>query len=93
MAVVYRGHTTVLKRDVAVKVMSQVVALGTEGRARLLNEARSAAQLNHPNIISIHDAGEADGSPFIVRQLVEANRWFPRRIMRKTPSGPEQVSP
>ncbi len=71
MAIVYRAHDTLLKRDVAVKVMSQAPALGTEGRARLLHEARSAAQLNHPNIVSIHDAGEADGSPFIVMELVE----------------------
>ena len=48
MAVVYRAHDTVLKRDVAVKVMSEAIALGTEGRARLLHEAQATAGLNHP---------------------------------------------
>jgi ABC-type oligopeptide transport system substrate-binding subunit/tetratricopeptide (TPR) repeat protein len=71
MAVVYRAHDTVLERHVAVKVMSQAATLGTEGRARLLHEAQSAARLNHPNIVTVHDVGEADGLPFIVMELVE----------------------
>ncbi len=71
MAVVYRGHDTLLERQVAVKVISEAAAPGTEGRARLLNEARNAAGLNHPNIVSVYDAGEADGSPFIVMEFVE----------------------
>jgi serine/threonine protein kinase len=65
MGVVYRAHDTLLQRDVAVKVLSSA-ALGTEGRARMLHEARAAAQLRHPNIIDVHDAGEADRVPFIV---------------------------
>ncbi len=85
MGVVYRAHDTLLDRDVAVKVLSEA-GLGTEGRARLLHEARAAARLDHPNIVSIYDAGETDvpvtGSPlgpaaaggqalpFIVMQLV-----------------------
>ena len=71
MAIVYRARDTLLDRPVAVKVMSQAATLGTEGRARLLHEAQSAARLNHPNIVSVHDAGEVDGSPFIVMELVE----------------------
>ena len=57
MGVVYRAHDTLLGRDVAVKVLS-AMALGTEGRARLLREARAAAVLNHPNIVTVHDIGE-----------------------------------
>jgi predicted Ser/Thr protein kinase len=78
MSIVYRARDTLLKRDVAVKVMS-AAALGSEGRARLLHEAQSAAQLNHPNIVSVHDAGEADGSPFIVMELVEGESLHDRR--------------
>jgi ABC-type oligopeptide transport system substrate-binding subunit len=61
-----------LDRPVALKVMSKA-ALGTEGRARLLREARTAARLNHPNIMAVYDAGEAveRGAPFIVMELVE----------------------
>jgi adenylate cyclase len=70
MGVVYRGHDTLLERAVAVKVLSETT-LDSEGRARLLREAQAAAQLNHPNIASVHDAGEAEGVPFIVMELVE----------------------
>ncbi|MBE9471729.1 MAG: serine/threonine protein kinase, partial [Chloroflexi bacterium] len=78
MGVVYRGLDTLLERPVAVKVMS-AASLGTEGRARLLHEARAAASLNHPNIVSVHDAGEADGSPFVVMELVEGESLHERR--------------
>src|SRR5262245_26984221 len=70
MGVVYRARDTLLHRPVAVKVLS-ASGLGTAGKARLLAEARAAAKLNHPNIVTVHDAGEADDSPFIVMELVE----------------------
>ena len=67
MGVVYRAHDTTLDRLVAIKVLSpQVVGDGAE---RLLREARSVAQLDHPHIVGVHDAGEIDGQPFIVMQL------------------------
>ncbi|MBM2850650.1 MAG: hypothetical protein HW418_3592, partial [Anaerolineales bacterium] len=79
MGVVYRAHDTLLNRPVAVKVLS-AAGLGTAGKARLLAEARAAARLNHPNIVAVHDAGEADPSPgsgqaapFIVMEFVEGN--------------------
>jgi predicted ATPase/DNA-binding SARP family transcriptional activator len=70
MAVVYRGYDTLLERHVAVKILSKTT-LDSESRARLLREAQAAARLNHPNIASIHDAGETEGIPFIVIELVE----------------------
>jgi predicted ATPase/predicted Ser/Thr protein kinase len=70
MGVVYRAHDTLLERDVAVKVWS-AAQLGTEGRSQLLCEARAAAQLNHPSVVSVYDAGEAQGAPFIVMELVD----------------------
>ncbi|MCJ7618704.1 MAG: protein kinase, partial [Anaerolineae bacterium] len=79
MAIVYRGLDTLLERQVAVKVMSEAAAPGTEGRARLLDEARNAAGLNHPNIVSVHDAGEANGFAFIVMELVEGESLHKRR--------------
>jgi DNA-binding SARP family transcriptional activator len=78
MGVVYRAHDTLLARDVAVKVLSES-RLGGEGRARLMHEARSAASLNHPNIVTVHDVGEADGSTFIVMELVEGPSLRDRR--------------
>ena len=70
MGVVYRAHDPVLDRDVAVKLMNQT-GLGTEGRVRLLNEAQAVAKLNHSNIVTVHDGGELDGTPYIVMELVE----------------------
>jgi len=78
MGVVYRGHDTLLERDVAVKVVRDA-GLGTEGRIRLLHEARAVAQLHHPNIVTVYDAGEADGLPFIVMELLEGASLFERR--------------
>jgi hypothetical protein len=78
MGVVYRAHDTLLDRDVAVKVLSEAV-LGGRGRARLLREAQAAARLNHPNIVSVYDAGEASGSPFVVMELVEGGSLHSHR--------------
>ncbi len=69
MGIVYRAHDNLLVRDVAVKLLS-VGGMGTEGRARLLNEARAAARLNHPNIIAIYDAGEISGLTFVIMELL-----------------------
>jgi tetratricopeptide (TPR) repeat protein len=85
MGVVYRARDTLLDRDVAVKVLSDS-RLGTEGRARLLHEARASAKLNHPNIVAVYDAGEyspSEGSgqpqPFIVLELAEGESLYSRR--------------
>jgi len=85
MGVVYRAHDRLLDRDVAVKVLGDS-GLGVEGRARLMHEARSAASLNHPNIVTVHDVGEADGSLFIVMELVEGPSLHDRR-----PQAPDDV--
>lgn len=69
MGIVYRAYDTLLERDVAVKILS-ATNLGAEGRTRLIQEARATAQLNHPNIVTIFDAGEANGAPFIVMEYI-----------------------
>jgi serine/threonine protein kinase len=80
MGVVYRARDTLLDRDVAVKVLSDS-RLGTEGRARLLHEAQAAAKLNHPNIVSVHDAGEY--SPSGARSRLDPSSfWNWRRVIR-----------
>jgi len=70
MGAVYQSHDTMLKRDVAVKVLSEAT-LNEKHRSRLLREAQSVASLNHPNIVAVHDAGEHEGVPFIVMELVQ----------------------
>lgn len=69
IGIVYQARETTLERDVAVKVLSPH-RLGTEGRARLLQEARAVAKLNHPNIVTVYDVGECQKAPFIVMELV-----------------------
>lgn len=70
MGTVYRAHDTLLGRDVAVKIVTEG-GIGTEGTARLISEAQAAAQLNHPNIVTIYDVGQADNTPFIVMEFVQ----------------------
>ena len=78
MGTVYRAHDSTLNRDVALKLMSNT-DLGTQGRARLLNEAQTVAQLDHPNIVTVFDAGEYEGKPYIVMQLVEGGTLHEHR--------------
>ena len=78
MGIVYRGHDLLLERDVAVKVIHQS-SLGTEGRVRLLREAQAVARLNHPNIVTLYDAGEAVGLAYIVMELLEGHSLYQRR--------------
>ena len=82
MGTVYRAHDILLERDVAVKVMS-TTSLDTKGHARLMREARATAKLNHPNIVSVHDAGETapltssgQAALFIVMELVEGRSLY-----------------
>jgi hypothetical protein len=70
MGTVYKGFDTMLERDIAIKMMTET-RLGTEGRNRLLQEAKAVAQFSHPNIITVHDAGEYKKSPFIVMEYIE----------------------
>src|SRR5437773_6074178 len=71
MGEVYRAQDTRLKREVAIKVLPQAFAADRERLHRFEQEARSAAALNHPNIVSVHDMGTADGSPYIVAELLD----------------------
>ena len=68
--VVYRGWDTVLNREVAVKVpRPEVVSSESDVRA-FLREARNAIDLQHPNIVAIHDAGPIDGTVCLVRAYI-----------------------
>jgi serine/threonine protein kinase len=72
MATVYLGRDSELERPVAVKMLAGNLAGEADFRARFLREARLAARLSHPNIVSVYDAGEdADGLPYIVMEYVE----------------------
>ena len=70
MGVVYRARDTKLDRDVALKFMVHAARVNHEHADRLRREARALAALNHPNILTIHDIGDADGLPFLVLEWV-----------------------
>jgi serine/threonine protein kinase/tetratricopeptide (TPR) repeat protein len=70
MGVVYRAGDLSLQRDAALKVLPTQAAADPDARKRLVNEARAASRLNHPNIATIYEVGEGDGSPFIAMELV-----------------------
>ena len=69
MGVVHRAHDHLLDRDVAVKLPN--LDVGTNSNERFRREARAAARLNHPNIVSVYDWEEHDGQTFIVMEYVD----------------------
>ncbi len=73
MGTVYRATDLELQREVAVKVLSATYQ-NSDARERLIREARAAAALNHPHIVTIHDVGEVNGIPFLVMELVSGPR-------------------
>lgn len=75
MGAVYRAHDPQLERDVAVKLISLAAAAGhgdpKEAAARFAREARVAARLHHPNVVTVFDFGEEGDQLFLVMELVE----------------------
>ncbi|WP_240197399.1 serine/threonine-protein kinase, partial [Nonomuraea lactucae] len=91
MGMVWHAHDVLLARDVAVKELILPFGLDNAGKQvahrRMLREARSAARLTHPGIVTVHDVVEEDGRPWIVMELVRA--WSLEQAVRQ--SGPLPV--
>lgn len=71
MGAVYRAQDLMLDRPVALKTLKRFSFIDPERAKRFLQEARAASALNHPNIVTIHEAGEADGVHFIAMEYVD----------------------
>ncbi|MBI3490439.1 MAG: protein kinase [Acidobacteria bacterium] len=71
MGEVYRARDTRLDRAVAIKILPVALAADPQFRERFDREARAISQLSHPNICTLHDVGEHDGTAFLVMELIE----------------------
>ena len=90
MGSVYLAHDPRLSRDVALKVLSPELARQPEFRERFVSEARSCSALNHPNITTIHEIGEADGLHYIAFEFVDGET-LERVLEREGRLTPERV--
>jgi serine/threonine-protein kinase len=70
-ATVYRAWDAMLEREVALKLLHPHMATNADIRRRFLAEARALARLRHPNIVVVHEVGEADGRSFFTMELIE----------------------
>jgi tetratricopeptide (TPR) repeat protein len=73
MGIVYRAEDTVLDRMVALKVLPKALQQHPQALQNFLREARHAAQLNHPNIVTVYDAGEQGGLAYIAMEYVDGS--------------------
>ena len=71
MSTVYRAFDQTLERQVAIKLMHREIASDSDQLERFRREARAVAQLSHPHIVGVIDAGEDEGRPYIVFEYVE----------------------
>src|SRR4029077_1268428 len=71
MGEVYLAEDTTLSRRVALKLLPREHTEDEERLRRFKQEAKAASALNHPNILTIHEVGEADGHHFIATEFIE----------------------
>jgi serine/threonine-protein kinase len=79
MGIVYRGFDTILQRPVAIKVLAPPLTQDAEAVEHFRQEAVAAANLQHPNIVTIHAVGEVNGYYYIVMELLEGaplDKWL-----------------
>src|SRR5690349_22228521 len=71
MGEVYLAHDTKLDRKVALKVLSEELAANPDRMRRFVQEAKSAAALNHPNIATVHEIGVSDNVNYIAMEFID----------------------
>jgi eukaryotic-like serine/threonine-protein kinase len=90
MGIVYKAEDTVLDRIVAFKVLPETLKENPQALKNFLREAKSAAQLNHPNIVTVYDAGEQDGVFYIAMEYVDG-KTLKEIIKRKGMIAPKAI--
>jgi len=90
MSTVYLARDQTLDRQVAVKVMHREMSEQAEQLERFRQEARAVAKLSNPNVVSVIDAGEDGGHPYIVFEYVEGET-LKHRISREGALGPQEA--
>lgn len=83
MGVVIRAEDTRLKRDVAIKILAPELSASSKARRRFEREARSAAAINHPNIVTIFEINQVEGLPFLVMEYLKGGDLWNR--LKRTP--------
>ena len=86
MGVVYRALDTKLNRPVAIKFLSDDLA-DAAARRRFQREAQMASSLNHPHILTVHDAGEFEGRQYLVTEFVDGGTLRDWAQARSAPGG------
>jgi eukaryotic-like serine/threonine-protein kinase len=71
MGLVRAAHDEVLHREVAVKLLADNLAADPEARERFLREARAAARIHDPHVVTVYDVGDEAGRPYLVMELVD----------------------
>jgi eukaryotic-like serine/threonine-protein kinase len=87
MGVVYRAVDTKLGRPVAIKMLGGVATIDPDRHRRFIQEARSASALNHPNIVTIYEVDEYEGTTFIAMELVDGTPLDKRLAQALLPIG------
>ena len=89
MGEVYRARDTRLGREVAVKTLPVAFASEPDRLRRFELEAKAASLLSHPNIVTVHDVGTADGVPYIVSELLDGENL--RERLNRGPFAPRRA--
>jgi predicted Ser/Thr protein kinase len=90
MSKVYRAHDRLLERTVALKILHEHYSQDDEYVERFRREARSVAQLTHPNVVTVIDRGEHNGRQFIVFEYIDGEN-LKQLVEREGPLPPRQV--
>jgi serine/threonine protein kinase len=84
MGVVFRAEDPALRRPVALKVMRRRLAASSAARQRFLREARAAAAVKHPHVVTLYHVGEDRATPFLAMELLEGET-LETRLRRQGP--------